>query len=180
LLAGEAGTLASAASPAANPNLIYAGGQNNGASSGVLRTVDGGVHWTRQSRGLWDTRILGVWLHPDDPQGGHVLAGTASGIFESTDSAESWEFCNETTGWGAVMSFREAVIAGDKYIVANGGNGWILTRPQSGGKWQKIKAPGGMVSYPLCAERGFALEACWRSTRTAGSVPERLPSHHLA
>ena len=28
--AGEAGTLTSAASPKANPNLIYAGGQNNG------------------------------------------------------------------------------------------------------------------------------------------------------
>ena len=36
---GEAGTLASAASPAANPDLIYAGGQNNGASSGVLKTI---------------------------------------------------------------------------------------------------------------------------------------------
>ena len=65
----EAGTLASAASPKANPNLIYAGGQNNGASSGVLKTVDGGVHWTRNSKGIWDTRILGVWIHPDDAQG---------------------------------------------------------------------------------------------------------------
>jgi hypothetical protein len=32
---GEAGTLASAASPAAVPDLIYAGGQNNGVSSGA-------------------------------------------------------------------------------------------------------------------------------------------------
>ena len=32
---GEAGTLASAASPKANPDLIYAGGQNNGVSSGA-------------------------------------------------------------------------------------------------------------------------------------------------
>ena len=32
---GEAGTLASAASPQANHSLIYAGGQNNGVSSGV-------------------------------------------------------------------------------------------------------------------------------------------------
>jgi len=144
---GEAGTLASAASPAANPNLIYAGGQNNGASSGVLKTVDGGIHWTRQSRGMWDTRVLGVWLHPDDPQGSHVLAGTHSGIYESMDSAETWELCNETADWGPVMSFREAIITDDKYnyIVANGGNGWIFTRPQAGGKWQKIKAPGGMA-----------------------------------
>ena len=50
---GEAGTLASAASPKANPDLIYAGGQNNGVSSGVLKTIDGGIHWTRESKGLW-------------------------------------------------------------------------------------------------------------------------------
>jgi hypothetical protein len=80
---GESGTLATAASLAAVPDLIYAGGQNNGASSGVLKTVDGGVHWTRQSKGLWDTRVLAVWLHPDDPKGGHVFAGTHSGIYES-------------------------------------------------------------------------------------------------
>ena len=39
---GEAGTLATAASPQDKPDTIYAGGQNNGVSSGVLKTVDGG------------------------------------------------------------------------------------------------------------------------------------------
>ena len=109
---GESGTVACAASPAGNPNVIYAGGQNNGVSSGVIKTIDGGKHWTRTSKGLWDTRILGVWVHPDDAQGKHVLAGTHSGIYESTDGAASWTFRNETTGWGNVMSFREGVIQG--------------------------------------------------------------------
>ena len=104
--------MACAASPAGNPNVIYAGGQNNGVSSGVIKTIDGGKHWTRTSKGLWDTRILGVWVHPDDAQGKHVLAGTHSGIYESTDGAASWTFRNETTGWGNVMSFREGVIQG--------------------------------------------------------------------
>ena len=40
---GEAGTLANAASPAANPDLIYAGGQNNGVSSGIIKTTDGAI-----------------------------------------------------------------------------------------------------------------------------------------
>ena len=57
---GESGTLASAASPAAHPEVIYAGGQNNGVSSGVVKTVDGGMHWKLMSKGLWDTRVLGV------------------------------------------------------------------------------------------------------------------------
>jgi len=104
--------VACAASPAGNPNVIYAGGQNNGVSSGVIKTIDGGKHWTRTSKGLWDTRILGVWVHPDDAQGKHVLAGTHSGIYESTDGAASWTFRNETAGWGNVMSFREGVIQG--------------------------------------------------------------------
>ena len=72
---GEAGTLASAASPQANPMLIYAGGQNNGVSSGVLKTVDGGRHWTRNSKGLWDTRILGVWMDPPGRSTGLACAG---------------------------------------------------------------------------------------------------------
>ena len=37
---GEAGTLACAASPPAHPDIIYAGGQNNGVSSGVIKTVE--------------------------------------------------------------------------------------------------------------------------------------------
>lgn len=157
---GESGTVACAASPAGNPNVIYAGGQNNGVSSGVIKTIDGGKHWTRNSKGLWDTRILGVWVHPDDAQGNHVcprrgleprttsrpqaslpltrlgpplgqvLAGTHSGIYESMDGAASWSFRNESTGWGNVQSFREGVIQGRPYVLANSQNG-ILTMPRA-------------------------------------------------
>jgi photosystem II stability/assembly factor-like uncharacterized protein len=141
---GEAGTLACAASPASNPDLIYAGGQNNGVSSGIIKTIDGGKHWTRSSAGLWDTRILGVWLHPGDKSGNHVLVGTHSGIYESTDGASSWNFRNETKGFGNVMSFREGLIDDKPYILANAGNA-ILTLPMSGGLWQSIKAPGGIA-----------------------------------
>ena len=153
---GESGTLASAASPKANPSVIYAGGQNNGVSSGVVKTVDGGIHWKRMSKGLWDTRVLGVWVHPDDKMGGHVLCGTHSGIYESKDGAETWQLANETASIGGVMSFRQAVIAGKPYIVANGGSGWILTRPLAGGEpWQKIKAPGCdmRASRLFCSDR---------------------------
>jgi hypothetical protein len=95
---GEAGTLACAASPADHPNIIYAGGQNNGVSSGIIKSIDGGKQWIRTSKGLWDTRILGVWVHPGDKSGDHVCAGTHSGIYESTDGAANWIFANETTG----------------------------------------------------------------------------------
>jgi len=145
-LKGEAGTIACAASPAANPDVIYAGGQNNGVSSGIIKTTDGGKHWARKSKGLWDTRVLGVWVHPDEPSGSHVLAGTHSGIYESRDAAESWTFRNETKGWGGVMSFREGLIQGHPYILANGADGYIFNQPKKGGMWKRIKAPGGIAN----------------------------------
>ena len=107
---GEAGTLAGASSLAAKPEIIYAGGQNNGVSSGVIKTVDGGRHWVRASKGMWDTRVLGVWIHPDDKTANHVFAGTHSGIYETTDGAATWTLREETAAWGGVMSFREGNI----------------------------------------------------------------------
>ena len=122
---GESGTVACAASPPAIPNVIYAGGQNNGVSSGIIKTEDFGETWIRKSAGMWDTRVLGVWCHPDDPDGNHVLVGTHSGIYESFDGAEHWTFRNETTAFGSVMSFREGMIQGKPFILANCGNGGV-------------------------------------------------------
>ena len=51
LYGGEAGTLEDAASPVSNPNIIYTGGCNNGAASGVLKSVDMGKTWIRSSNG---------------------------------------------------------------------------------------------------------------------------------
>ena len=61
--------------------------------------------------------MLGVWVHPDDPTGGHVFCGTHSGVYESKDFAETWTFRNDTTGWGSVMSFREGLIGGVKCVL---------------------------------------------------------------
>ena len=157
---GESGTLATAVSLAAVPDLIYAGGQNNGASSGVLKTIDGGIHGTRQSKGLWDTRILALWLHPDDPKGGHVFAGTHTGIYESRDFAESWQLANETASWGGVQWFKQAVIDGKDYIVANA-DADLLTRPladDGAGLWQKAQqaegAPGSFRGLSVVTTAG--------------------------
>ena len=77
MASGEAGTLADAVSPASNPNLIYAGGQNNGASSGVLKSVDGGRHWTVASNGMFGTRVEG--LHIIDGVGLRLYVAVANG-----------------------------------------------------------------------------------------------------
>lgn len=88
--------------------------------------------------------MLGVWCHPADSQCDHVLCGTHSGIYESTDGAATWAFRNETKGWGNVMSFRQGSIGGKPFVLANLQNG-ILTQPCQGGLWQRIATPGGIA-----------------------------------
>ena len=132
---GEAGTLADAASPSGNPNIIYAGGQNNGASSGVLKSVDGGKHWALASNGMWNTRIES--LHVVDEKGDHVLAGTAGGVYESRDGAASWTlayngFCN---------SIKNGTIQNEPYILMGCANG-IVNMPTKGGNWSVIPSAG--------------------------------------
>merc|ERR1719424_954805 len=71
---GEAGTLAGASSLATAPLIIYAGGQNNGVSSGVIKTTDGGKHWVRKSNGI-------IYA-------GGQNNGVSSGIIKTTDGGK--------------------------------------------------------------------------------------------
>ena len=139
---GEAGTLADAASPKLHPNIIYTGGKNNGASSGVLKTVDGGKTWVPSSSGLLDTRVSALFVHPDDSSGNHVLVGTAdSQIWESSDGAATWHFLKETQGYGAIYTFRVGQIQGQEYVLVATGAG-IANVPVDGGNWSLIPGPG--------------------------------------
>ena len=154
---GEAGTLAAAASPKANPNIIYTGGHNNGVSSGILKSVDGGTHWTKNSSGIWDTRINGVFIHPSDPTGNHVLAASASGIYETKDGAASWELMNGTEEFNAI-SFAETTIGGKQYVSVNHGS-FISSVPVAGGLWQTAKAPGfGIAQLSIATTAGESSE----------------------
>jgi photosystem II stability/assembly factor-like uncharacterized protein len=103
-LAGEAGTIAPAVSVVGSPDLMYMGGNNNAAASGVLKSVDYGEHWTKANVGLFDTRLQG--LHIVDDKGDHVLAGTPSGVFETLDGAKTWTHVAATARWGVCNSFR--------------------------------------------------------------------------
>ena len=76
---GEAGTIGPAVSK--DGVKMYMGGNNNAASSGVLKSIDGGMHWTKVSAGITDTRLLGLFIVDDAAD--HVLAGTPSGVFET-------------------------------------------------------------------------------------------------
>ena len=144
--AGEAGTLADAASPAKNPDVVYAGGQNNGASSGVLKSIDRGRHWRPMGNGMFVTRIEAVYIV--DELGQHVLAAAINGIYESIDGAESWQFINESAKLGVCNTFKNGTIGGVPHVFAGCSAGVANVPVIDGGgarlgQWMVIP-PGGM------------------------------------
>ena len=147
---GEAGTIAPAVSPAAKPNVMYMGGNNNAASSGVLKSTDRGRHWAKMNAGLFDTRLMGLFVLDDD--GEHVLAGTPSGVFETLDGAKSWVHVAQTQGWGVANSFRNGTIQGRPvvFVGANAGLGnvpLLANSPLANLSWSLIPSPAGHAAW---------------------------------
>jgi hypothetical protein len=143
---GEAGTLADASSPVDNPHIIYTGGQNNGASSGILKSVDYGRHWTLASNGMYITRIHGVYVV--DRKGDHVLATTTGGIYESFDGAASWTLVNVSVG--RCWQIKNATIGGVEHVLVGcdlGLANFPRDAPPSAGvdKWKIIGNQPGMA-----------------------------------
>jgi hypothetical protein len=113
---GYAGTLADAVSPISNPSLIYTGGHNNGASSGVLKSTDHGRTWVTACDGLWDTTIASLLIL--DTHGDHLLAGTPTGIYETRDAAETWSLLEQTTAFGWCRSLWNGTVEGEPHVIA--------------------------------------------------------------
>ena len=167
---GEAGTLADAASPAANPDLIYAGGRNNGASPGVLKSTDMGRHWVKASNGLLDTRINAIFLHPGESDGSHVLVGTDSGVWQSTSGGASWAHVNGTAAYGQVTSFALGRIGGAEHILASTAAGIANIPVTPDGEWAVINSTYGHDPHQLSvAVDGdttvLAMCPCWAAVK---------------
>ena len=120
------------------------GGRNNGASSGVLKSTDGGSHWKIASTGIFDTRIVSLGIV--DKNGDHVFAGTPGKIYETTDGAANWKLLNFTGGEigtnpGTCYTFKNGTIGGEAHIIASCDCG-IASIPTAGGEWS-CAGPGG-------------------------------------
>ena len=149
-LSGEAGTIAPAVSVIGNPNLMYMGGNNNAAASGVLKSIDYGEHWTKVNVGLFDTRLQGLIIVDD--KGDHVLAGTPSGVFETIDGAKTWTHVEATAAWGNTGSFQNGTIAGKPVIFVGSAAGLgnvpvVLDGPMVNESWSLIHAPPGSSAW---------------------------------
>jgi photosystem II stability/assembly factor-like uncharacterized protein len=55
--------------------------------SGVYKTKDEGATWSSKNTGLTDHAVFSLAMDPTDTD--HLLAGTLSGVFESTDGASN-------------------------------------------------------------------------------------------
>jgi photosystem II stability/assembly factor-like uncharacterized protein len=101
-----------------SPDVIYTGGQNNGASSGVLKSIDGGKHWVVASMGLFDTRIKSLGIVDSGVGDGsdHVLVGVPGAIYETTNGAETWAVVNDTKRFGTCYSFKNGTIGNEPCV----------------------------------------------------------------
>ena len=67
----------------------------------------------------------------------HVLAGTPTGVYESTDGAASWTLIKATQQFGLCHSFRNGTIGGVATVLAGCARG-VANSPVAGGTWQLI------------------------------------------
>ena len=145
--------MADAVSPAGNPKVIYTGGRNNGASSGVLKSVDGGNTWVIKSNGIFDTRIVSLGI-VDTDKGDHVYCGVPGAVYETTDGGENWKIAPGSQKLGTCYTFKNGTINGEPHILASCDVG-IANIPVKGGAWQVIPPGGwGRGGYLTVADAG--------------------------
>ncbi|MDQ2733179.1 MAG: LpqB family beta-propeller domain-containing protein, partial [Armatimonadota bacterium] len=80
-------------------NAVYAGTRSEGdsAPTGVLRSIDGGEHWTvPANNGLPAVTISALVASADT-----VYAATGRGLFKTTDTGENWTEADTGIGAGA-------------------------------------------------------------------------------
>ena len=76
----------SVVSDLSNPQILY-----TGSGDGVFKSTDAGESWQTMNRGLSDTKIVNVTIHPT--QSSRLYAMTANGqVFRSNDGAANWQF----------------------------------------------------------------------------------------
>jgi hypothetical protein len=139
---GPSGTCAEAVADPNQPLTLYVGGQNNSATTGVRKSIDGGKHWLAAVQGLTDRSIRALRLDPADPR--VLYGGTPSGVFRSADAAASWAFESTTSGYGEVRRLVATTVSGAATLVAATARG-IAYRSFSAGNWASSNAPSGGV-----------------------------------
>jgi photosystem II stability/assembly factor-like uncharacterized protein len=103
----------------------------------VYQTLDRGDHWQRWKDGLDERRTLSFAALPD----GRLLAGTVTGLFDSTDGAHSWKRISDPALSVSAIAFHPA--RPQRILLGTEGAGvWIST--DGGGDF--FRASRGMTA----------------------------------
>lgn len=127
---GSGFTLALAVDPV-DTGVVYAAGYENGAAA-VYRTSDGGGAWqkvpaTGLSGYVYDLEI-------DPASAGRLYAGTASGIYRSTDHGLNWAL----SGAGGILVNGLLINPAGSDTVYAGTQSGVLVTTDGGGAWQPM------------------------------------------
>jgi photosystem II stability/assembly factor-like uncharacterized protein len=123
-----------------NPRLLYAG-----TTGGAYRSRDGAVSWQKVNRGLIPEDLLdaslalGVNQLMVDPMDSNtVYAGTTSGLFKTTDQAESWTRIGESLPDHYISSL--VIHPTQPATVYIGGRAGVQKSTDGGKTWQAMNA----------------------------------------
>jgi hypothetical protein len=139
------------------PATIYAGTQQSSSSLGVVKSTDGGAHWTNIGMG---TSVWSLGLSPSSPS--TIYAGGEFGMFKTTTGGvDRWEVAS--TG----LHSRVRAVAVDPVnpsIVYAGTEAGLFKTTSGGNQWTPIAAISGMPIWAV------AIPAAERNTIHVGSL----------
>ena len=121
-----------------NPSIVYA---PNHFGRGFLKTTDAGAGWLILGSGLPTTdpekRFHDMGIDPRDPA--HIYAGTAGGLFKSTDSGATFTQITSAV-FGTEKDFRSIAILdlSTPRVFVGTANGRVYDSEDSGASWTEI------------------------------------------
>ena len=98
-------------------------GSTRQASSGILKSVDGGDHWVIKSKGIFDTRVVSLGIVDMDGNGDHVRPLHPATKILLTTRASS---INSPTRQRVLLAQVYAGVPGKIYETTDGGETWML------------------------------------------------------
>jgi photosystem II stability/assembly factor-like uncharacterized protein len=109
---------------------------------GILKTVDGGMHWIPESSGIMAVYIVALAMDPQNPDTIYA-SGYGGGVYKSTDMGASWAGSGwpggQVFGLGVDPQNSETVYAADCQAVYRSADG--------GAHWTRLDAGGCSVNF---------------------------------
>ncbi len=139
---------------AASGDNLFAGTQDGG----VLRSIDGGAHWSPANTNLADPFVRALAV-----SGTNLFAGTfGSGVFRSTDNGAGWIAAN-----GGMLRTNVQALAVSGAILFAGYIDSVFRSTNNGATWTEVN--NGLSSLPDI--RAFAVSGTALFAGTSGAYP---------